>query len=65
MGQPVATIRERHPGVWEVRVFTGRGTDGKPTQTSRTVRGGKHDAMWGRVPQTQLPWVTSTYTKWL
>ena len=30
--------------MWEVRVFTGRGPDGKPTQTSRTVRGGKRDA---------------------
>jgi integrase len=40
----VATIREKRPGVWEVRVFTGRGTDGKPTQTSRTVPGGKREA---------------------
>ncbi len=40
----MATIRERRPGVWEVRVFTGRGPDGKPTQTSRTVSGGKRDA---------------------
>jgi len=27
----VATVREKRPGVWEVRVFTGRGPDGKPT----------------------------------
>src|SRR3954452_19188503 len=40
----MATIREKRPGVWEVRVFTGRGPDGKPTQTSRTVRGGKREA---------------------
>jgi integrase len=40
----VATIRERRPGVWEVRVFTGRGEDGRPTQVSRTVRGGKREA---------------------
>jgi integrase len=40
----MATIREKRPGVWEVRVFTGRGPDGKPTQTSRTVRGGKRDS---------------------
>ncbi len=40
----MATIRERRPGVWEVRVFTGYGPDGQPTQASRTVRGGKRDA---------------------
>jgi integrase len=40
----VATIRERRPGVWEVRVFTGRGDDGRPTQVSRTVRGSKREA---------------------
>jgi integrase len=40
----VATVRERRPGVWEVRVFTGRGDDGRPTQVSKTVRGTKRDA---------------------
>jgi integrase len=40
----VATIRERKPGVWEVRVFTGRDESGEPTQLSRTVRGTKRDA---------------------
>jgi integrase len=40
----VATIRQRRPGVWEVRVFTGRDEEGQPTQVSRTVRGGKRDA---------------------
>jgi hypothetical protein len=40
----MATIREKQPGVWEVRVFTGRDDRGKPTQISRTVRGGKRDA---------------------
>jgi integrase len=40
----VATIRQRGPGVWEVRVFTGRDAQGRPTQVSRTVRGGKKDA---------------------
>ena len=40
----MATIRQRHPGVWEVRVFTGRDESGRPTQISRTVRGGKRDA---------------------
>lgn len=40
----MATIRERRPGVWEVRAFTGRDEHGRPTQVSRTVRGGKKDA---------------------
>ncbi|MHB1444897.1 MAG: tyrosine-type recombinase/integrase [Acidimicrobiales bacterium] len=40
----MATIRQRQPGVWEVRVFTGRDEDGRPTQVSRTVRGGKREA---------------------
>ena len=42
---PVATIRERSPGVWQVRVFTGRNGTGRPTQTAVTVRGGKRDAL--------------------
>lgn len=41
----MATIRERRPGVWEVRAFTGRDGRGRPTQVSRTVRGGKRDAL--------------------
>ncbi len=41
----MATIRERRPGVWEVRVFTGRDASGRPVQTSSTVRGTKRDAM--------------------
>ncbi len=40
----MATIREKRPGVWEVRVFTGRDKRGRPTQVSRTVRGGKRAA---------------------
>jgi integrase len=40
----VATLREKRPGVWEVRVFTGTGERGRPTQVSRTVHGGKRDA---------------------
>jgi len=40
----VATVRERRPGVWEIRVFTGRDDKGHPTQVSRTVRGTKRDA---------------------
>jgi integrase len=40
----VATVRERQTGVWEIRVFTGRDADGRPTQISKTVRGTKRDA---------------------
>jgi integrase len=40
----MATIREKKPGVWEIRVFTGRDARHRPTQISRTVRGGKRDA---------------------
>jgi integrase len=40
----MATIRERRPGVWEVRAFTGNDARGRPTQVSRTVRGTKKDA---------------------
>ncbi|MBF6556994.1 MAG: hypothetical protein IVW52_12655 [Acidimicrobiales bacterium] len=40
----MATIRERSPGVWEVRAFTGSDGQGRPTQVSRTVRGGKREA---------------------
>lgn len=37
-------MREKQPGVWEVRVFTGNDVRGRPTQISRTVRGSKRDA---------------------
>ncbi len=40
----MATIRERQPGVWEVRSFSGRDEEGRPVQLSRTVRGTKKDA---------------------
>ena len=40
----MATVRERSPGVWEVRVFIGRDSRGKPVQVSRTVRGTKRAA---------------------
>lgn len=37
-------MREKQPGVWEARVFTGTDARGKPTQISRTVRGSKRYA---------------------
>jgi integrase/predicted nucleotidyltransferase len=40
----MATLRERKPGVWEIRVFTGRDPSGRPTQVSRTIRGTKREA---------------------
>lgn len=41
----VGTIRERKPGVWEVRSFTGSSASGVPAQVSRTARGTKKDAL--------------------
>ncbi len=40
----MATMREKQPGVWEVRVFTGTDARGRPTQMSKTIHGGKRDA---------------------
>ena len=40
----MGSIRLRKPGVWEIRVFTGRDDAGRPTQVSKTVRGTKRDA---------------------
>jgi integrase len=40
----MATIRERRPGVFEVRAIVGRDEAGRPVQVSRTVRGTKRDA---------------------
>lgn len=40
----MASIRERQPGVWEVRAFTGLDAHGRPTQVSRTVHGTKKEA---------------------
>lgn len=40
----MATLRERAPGIWEVRVFVGRNAKGRPIQVSRTVRGGRRAA---------------------
>jgi integrase len=41
----MASIRERHPGVWQIRVFTGRNDEGEPTQVAVTVYGTKRDAL--------------------
>lgn len=40
----MATLREKRPGLWEVRVFAGRDASGIPVQLSKTVRGSKRDA---------------------
>jgi len=37
-------MRERRPGVWELRAFLGRGADGRPRQVSKTFHGGKREA---------------------
>ena len=51
----MATIREKRPGVWEVRAFLGRDHNGKPVQTSRTVRGTKRDAQFLAAELTTRP----------
>ena len=38
------TMREKNPGVWELRVYLGRDRRGRPIQKSRSVRGGKRQA---------------------
>ncbi len=39
-----STVRERQPGVWEVRVYKGRDANGKVKHVSRTIHGGKRKA---------------------
>jgi len=51
----MATVRERQPGVWEIRVFTGSDDSGRPTQVSRTVRGTKRDALRAAAEMTLKP----------
>jgi integrase len=51
----VATIRERRPGVWEVRVFVGEDVRGRPKQVSRTVRGTKRAAQKLAAELTVVP----------
>ena len=41
----MATLREKRPGVWEIRVFTRTNARGRPTQLSKTIHGGKRDAL--------------------
>ena len=38
------SMRERQPGVWELRVFLGRDAPGKTRHRSLTFRGGKRAA---------------------
>ena len=40
----MATIRQRSPGVWEVRVYAGRDAKGRPAQVSRIVHGSRRTA---------------------
>lgn len=51
----MATIREKRPGVWEVRVFLGRDAQGRPRQASRAVRGTKRDAQKAAAALTVRP----------
>ncbi len=40
----MASIREKRPGYWEIRVFVGYDDAGKPVQVSKSVKGGRRDA---------------------
>lgn len=51
----MATLRERKPGVWEVRVFVGNDEHGRPRQVSRTVRGTKRAAQRAAAQLTVAP----------
>ncbi len=51
----MATIRERKPGVWEIRSFVGRDAKGRPRQVSRTVHGGKKEAQRVAAEMTVRP----------
>ena len=51
----MATLRERKPGVWEVRVFVGNDERGRPKQVSRTVRGTKRAAQRAAAELTVAP----------
>ncbi len=51
----MASIRERRPGVWEIRAFTGNDAQGRPTQVSRTVHGTKKDAQRAAAEMTLRP----------
>jgi hypothetical protein len=55
----MATLRERKPGVWEVRVFVGNDARGRPKQVSRTVRGTKRSAQRVAAELTVAPPATN------
>ena len=42
------TMREKNPGVWELRAYLGRDRRGRPIEKSRTVRRGKREARRAR-----------------
>ena len=37
-------MRQRSPGSWQLRAYTGRDANGRPVQVTRTVRGTKREA---------------------
>ena len=51
----MATIRERRPGVFEVRGYVGRDERGRPRQVSKTVRGTLRDAKRAAAELDALP----------
>src|SRR5258708_36809405 len=48
-------MREKRPGVWEVRAFRGKDERGRPPQVSRTVHGTKRDAQRAAAETTLRP----------
>src|SRR5262249_9650274 len=40
----MGTLREKRPGVWELRAYVGRDARGRPVQVSRTFEGTKRAA---------------------
>jgi integrase len=44
VGLMKGTLRERTPGVWQVRAYAGRDEQGRPIQLAKTVHGGRRAA---------------------
>lgn len=44
MAEGRGTMTERSPGVWRLRAYAGRDTNGRPVQVSRTFRGSRRAA---------------------
>ena len=66
----LATIREKRPGVWEVRVYIGADARGRPMQRSKTFHGHRRDAeQWAvemayRTPKSGQRTVADMLDEW-